>query len=135
MFLSFMFLLKFISWESPSYDILSIFYKYNSPINLIASVSFFLFFIKVNIFSNKYALWIRFFAPLTFGVYLIHDNIFVREHLWHQWLQTPVYYNSPFYAIHWGISVITVFLICALIEWGRRKFTDLLIALIRRLCN
>ena len=95
----------------------------NSPINLLASTSLFLTFARMEISSKNLCKWIQFFAPLTFGIYLIHDNIFVREYLWHQRLQTQMYYDSGYFLFHWMGSVIAIFLLCAFIEWGRKKIT------------
>ena len=135
MFASFLALLNFIPSERPSFYEVSIFYRNNSPINVFASVALFLFFINFKISSERISSLIQFFAPLTFGVYLIHDNNFVREPLWHQWLQIPLYYDSNYCVIYWGLSVIGVFLLSSLIEWIRKKVIDLFILLIHRLHN
>jgi len=126
MFVSFIVLLKGLSVVGGDYQILSTLYKYNSPINLLASVSLFLVFVRIKISSGYLCKWIQFFAPLTFGIYLIHDNILVREHLWHQWLRTQDYYDSEYFFLHWLVSVIGIFFVCALIEWGRKKITAFL---------
>ena len=131
MYLSSLFFLKFFTGTTPNYDLLSILYKYNSPVNLIASIALFLIFTQIKIASKRISSWVNFFAPLTFGVYLIHDNILVREHLWHQWLYTQIYYDSDFYFLHWGISVIGVFLLCSLLEWGRRYLAKILFNRVR----
>lgn len=64
-------------------------------------------------------------APYTFGVYLIHDHLLVRD-----WLWTTVPMSS--YCNHWafpllviGIS-IGVFLICALLDSIRKQFFTLI---------
>ena len=123
MFISFFIFSKVLAVDGDDYQVLSALYKYNSPINLLASTSLFLAFARMEISSKNLCKWIQFFAPLTFGIYLIHDNIFVREHLWHQWLQTQMYYDSGYFLFHWMGSVIAIFLVCAFIEWGRKKIT------------
>lgn len=57
-------------------------FSYNSIFCFIASVSLFLFFIKINI-KNKIAKeTILYFRPLLFAVYLIHSNPIVTDFLW-----------------------------------------------------
>lgn len=58
------------------------FYSYNFIIVVFASIGLFLFFKKLNIKSNLINKIILFFSSLTFGVYLIHENPFVRNKLW-----------------------------------------------------
>jgi len=55
--------------------------SYLSPTILLAAASLLLLFSKIRI--NKYAVkTVRFFAPLTFGVFLIHTH----PYMWHNWL-------------------------------------------------
>ncbi|MEN6414755.1 MAG: acyltransferase [Veillonellales bacterium] len=98
-----------------------IFYAYNSPILLCSSVALFLFFKNVTVDRIWLLHLINFFAPLTFGVYLIHDNDFVRANIWRYWLNTPAFYDSQYFLLHYIMSVISVFVICALIDKIRQS--------------
>lgn len=72
-------LVKYLNIPSYSADY---FYSYHFILVLIASVSLFLFFKNLKIKSDLLNKVILFLAPLTFGVYLIHENPLVRNRLW-----------------------------------------------------
>lgn len=64
-------------------------------------------------------------APYTFGVYLIHDHLQVREWLWNT-LSLPSYCNEltyPFVVV--GLCLV-VFVVCATIETIRKKLFAIL---------
>lgn len=48
---------------------------YNNPLVVVCAFSLFLFFVKIEIRNNILVSFIRFFAPLSFGVFLIHANL------------------------------------------------------------
>lgn len=70
---------------------------------------------------------INYIGGLTFGVYLIHDNILVRNWLWNDFLSLGKNSSSPF----WQVLLIAfcasfgVFIVCAFLEFLRRIFTKL----------
>jgi hypothetical protein len=51
-----------------------------------------------------------------FGVYLIHDNNFLRVVLWGKILNNSAYENSPLLIAFTICSVISVFVVCTIIE-------------------
>lgn len=53
---------------------------YNGPLLFTASVSLFLFFKKMK--ESKLVVTISKLSPYMFGVYLVHENPIVKEHLW-----------------------------------------------------
>lgn len=53
---------------------------YNGPLLFIASVSLFLFFKKIK--ESKLVVVVSKLSPYMFGVYLVHENPIVKEHLW-----------------------------------------------------
>ena len=55
---------------------------YQSPTVFFASVCFFLFFQNIKIQGNHPKKIILAIAPLSFGVYLLHDSDFTRAFLW-----------------------------------------------------
>ena len=59
-------------------------------------------------------------ASLSFGVYLIHDNILLRPKLYNAFYD--IYYSSSFFAILGRIFVFStvIFIVCILIEWLRQ---------------
>jgi len=57
-------------------------------------------------------------APYTFGVYLIHDNYYIRNYLWSKfdWNSSL---NSEFFLAYMLATTITIFCVCVLIDYGR----------------
>ena len=55
---------------------------YQSPTVFFASICFFLFFQNLKIQGNRTKKIILAIAPLSFGVYLLHDSDFTRTFLW-----------------------------------------------------
>lgn len=58
----------------------SYFLEYTSPAVLMSAVFLILFFAKLKV-NGFWVNFIRFFAPLSFSVYLIHDEMLIREKL------------------------------------------------------
>lgn len=66
--------------------------------------------------TNKLWLFVAGLGKLTFGVYLIHDNDFVRHYLWDNFIVADAYYGSPMHLpFVFGVCVL-IFLACAAIE-------------------
>lgn len=87
---------------------------YNGPLLFIASVSLFLFFKKIK--ESKLVVVVSKLSPYMFGVYLVHENPIVKEHLWS-------YLNGLFTEIRISnlflIAIIILFL-SAFIEYLRQ---------------
>lgn len=90
---------------------------YNTWMVVIASVALFLFFKDLSIKNIPFRRYIFFFAPLTFGIYLIHDNNLVRP----LWKTLPIhqFLNPPLFLVDFIVTVLAVFLLCAFLEKGR----------------
>lgn len=63
-------------------------------------------------------------SSCVFGVYLIHDNSFLRPLLWKGFLKNSTYATSPMLIVHMILSVIFVFVVCAVIEFIRQKIIE-----------
>ena len=88
------------------------------PMVIISSLCLLLGFRQLDIPHNKF---INLLASATFGVYLIHDNRFVRPFLWHTVFKNASFQDSP-YLIPYSIAVIlTVYISCTVIELIRAK--------------
>ena len=89
---------------------------YNNPLLIITTISYFLFFSTIN-FKSKF---INLVSKLTLGVYLIHDNIYIRSRIY-DW----VGFNSSSYscAIIPKMIVVTfvIFIGCSIIELVRQS--------------
>ena len=95
-------------------------YSRSSLFMIIAAVSMLAFFSKLCI-SNRF---INTLASCTFGVYLIHENIFVRPFLWQTLFRVEDFKNSPWMLVHMIGSVAAVFLLCSAVEYVRRNIVE-----------
>ena len=96
------------------------------PSEVIISISIIMLFSNINI-KNKYILKIIFFfAPLTYGTYLIHNHPLVRVHIigkYFSWLINLKLYNLLIIEI---LCSFTIFLICSLIDFIRLSIFKML---------
>lgn len=91
--------------------------SYNNPFILIQSISYFLLFSTFK-FKNRF---INSIAALTIGIYLIHDNNYVRSYLY-TWLNVNSTLVTSFTTILWLIFLaVGIFIVCAIIEFIRQK--------------
>lgn len=91
------------------------FYKYNTILVLACSVTFMMMFINLQINNKILEHMILVVSPLTFGIYLIHDNNYIRDFLWglvseRKYLDSWI---SPLYLV--GITVL-IFVICGILD-------------------
>lgn len=94
----------------------------NNPISLILGISMFLFFNNMRIGHNVV---INYISKSMFGVYLIHDNSFIRPIIWQKLVNTLPYAKSPIKYLQYGLSVsFTVFVICIFIDILKRIIID-----------
>ena len=103
------------------YDLIHHFSRYCSILVLVASVSLFMSFREINVKNTFVVSFIKTLAPLTFGIYLIHDNFVVRNFLYfdlfklntlpHNLIAIPIIF----------LDILLVFVGAALIEWCRSK--------------
>lgn len=119
--------LKYLSVKLNVKDISEKLLFYNMPLVLISSVFLFLYFNTIKIKNKNINNIILKIAPLTFAVYLIHEQFTLRTVLYKNILHTEICYHNP-YAIFIIIgSVFAIFIVCILIEYIRRKTIDFII--------
>ena len=89
---------------------------YSNPFVIIQSISYFCLFETFKI-KNKF---INKIASLTIGIYLIHDNHFIRENIY-RWLKIDngMIYSYKFIIYVIGISII-IFMVSTFIEFIRK---------------
>ena len=106
----------------------------NSALILIATFYIFIAFLQTKVFHNRI---INFFSAAAFGVYLIHDNSFVREWLWSkcislQYIETiHKFFLMPVLIL----LAIVLYFNCALIDRVRifcSKVISKLLTIVRR---
>ncbi|MBQ8177222.1 MAG: acyltransferase family protein [Oscillospiraceae bacterium] len=94
--------------EHPHY-----FIKSCSPNIIICSVSLFLLFKRMNIPQNKL---INTISKTTFGIYLIHDNDYIRHILWKYIFNNSEYLDKNYFIIYSLVVPIIIFAVCSVIE-------------------
>lgn len=89
---------------------------YSNPFVIIQTIAYFCFFGTLN-FKNRI---INKLSALTFGVYLIHDNLNLRYYvyIWTKINNGPI--NSYKFIPFLFIMVILIYIICSIIEWLRQ---------------
>ena len=99
----------------------SAFYNHNSPTVIVAALALFTFCLHLPEPSGWIGRLIRWVGPLTLGVYLIHENPFVRRELWKHWIHTQSMYDSSWLLVHFFATVLGIFVACILIDALRAK--------------
>lgn len=99
----------------------SIFFVKNSIIIFPMSVLFFLTFMKINISGKISEKIVPFFASSIFAVYLISENIYLREYLW-SWCVRIVGEDSTLVTLYVVAIPIAVLLSCIFIDQIRKCF-------------
>ncbi len=94
------------------------FAQMTSTIALANSIFMFLLFKNINIGKNKI---INTIASTVLGIYIIHENNFMRDIIWKNIFKGGEYQNSPWLIINAIIAIMSVFIISSLIEWTRQK--------------
>ena len=108
-------------------------YEYTSPSSVIISTCIIIMFSKVDIKSNILQRIISFFAPLTFGVYLIHNHKLVRENIIAKNYSWLLKYHSIKLILIQVFESIKIFLFCSLIDFFRLLIFKIL--RIKQLCS
>lgn len=97
------------------------FYSTQSLSVLVISVCLFMTFATTNIKNNKF---INIIASATFGVYLIHENHYLRNVFWQTIFKNSSYQNSIMIIPVSIIAVVLVYTACTIIELIRQYFVE-----------
>lgn len=87
---------------------------------MLISISLFYLFKNKNINSKI----INFIAPSTLGIYLIHDNMILKDWLWNKFYPNNDYLFSNMMIVHFLIKVTAVFIACLIIDIIRRYLLE-----------
>ena len=95
-------------------------FNQNNLFVFITSILVFAIFQQINI---RYSKIVNFYAALMFGIYLIHENPYVRFWIWKTLWNVQAHLNMPTlkYIIWSSFSIIVTFIICSFIEYLRQK--------------
>lgn len=101
------------------------FFSYPFALNrfpiLICSIFVFCFFKNLQIKNNKL---INLFASTTFGVYLIHENPFLKGVLWHEIFSIDKFIESKWLIFYMLFTVVLTFICCSIIDLFRSHFIE-----------
>ena len=100
----------------------SLFFSYNSIFCVFGSMCIFQYFRGIEIKVCRIQKAINFVAPLTFAVYLIHDQKNIREMIWNCF-GLYNYAESSFLILYIIVISILIFSVCCLIEKIRKSIT------------
>lgn len=100
-------------------------FHYNFVLCLAAAVGLFSWFGALRIPEGRATVWIRRIAPLTLGVYLIHENREIRD----RWLPTLTKFAGPvpenaLFLLHMAACVVLLFVCCLFVDWVRSVLFD-----------
>ena len=133
--------ISFIGSKIPALNLESTyFYSMQSLLALLISICAFMTFALTNIKSCKF---INVVASATFGVYLIHENHYLRNIFWQTIFKNSSYQNSLMIIPVSIVAVVSVYVVCTIIELIRQyvfektfaKFTDILLFPIKKLLS
>ena len=99
--------------------------QYNSVTVVLASVFLFDFFVHLDIKSQNMRSFIRFYAPLTFGVYLVHEQIEVKNLIWSA-INPSQYAKNPILYAYLAATIIVLFFACSMVDFLRGRLSKLL---------
>lgn len=94
----------------------------SNPLSLVIGVTTFSLFNNINLGHNRI---INYISKSMFGVYLIHDNSFIRPIIWHKFINTKLYAVNSSKYLQYGLQVSAIiFCICVGIDIFKRIFID-----------
>lgn len=96
--------------------------RYNFISVEIAAISLFIIFKNIKLQSNT----VNKIATSTFGIYLISDHKYIRDVLYTKILHTGDYYYNSSFIPYLIVSVIAIFVCCAIIELIRQKMLTII---------
>lgn len=99
-------------------------YCYNYVLTLIGSVALFYVFKQWNVKEGTLTALLCRIAPYTFGVYLLHENLAIRN-LWPAWLGVEDVKGSPLFVLQMLFAVIIVYVFGIIVDFARKKLFDL----------
>ena len=94
--------------------------NYNFLFTFLLSLMLFAAFKNIRIKQEKLAGMVTFLSSLTLGVYLIHENGFIRDFYWKKVFAPLEIFDKPYFVLHMIACVLGVFFICAFLEYARQ---------------
>lgn len=85
------------------------------------AIMIFLSFAAMKPFFNKY---VNIVAGTVLGVYLLHENMFLRRIIWDYIFPNVDYITSNWYILFYAIKVVAIFVICSGIDLLRKRYIE-----------
>ncbi len=95
-------------------------YSRNSLFMIFPALMLLALFSKLKINSR----FINILGSCTFGVYLIHENRYVRSFLWQNLFNAEEFKDSPLLILHMAVCVAAVFVLCSAVEYLRKLLIE-----------
>ncbi len=89
-------------------------------LNYGSSIAFFLFMGCIKITSPFFCRAIALFSPLTFGVYLFHENPYFLGYLWKNIVGIQHWFQSPLFPVVSIAAMVGIYLAGSLFDWIRQ---------------
>lgn len=94
------------------------FFDNNRPFIILLSVSLFMIFKNLNI---KYSKTINVISSTTFGIYLLHDNNYLRAYIWQDIFKINTFAYSRYLILYVILVAIIMFVCCSIIDYFWQK--------------
>ena len=101
----------------------------NSFFVLVLSIAIFVLFLKLKDFKSKL---VNYVSATMFGVYLIHDNYYVRKFVWRTFFHSKDLLNDTHFFVYSMCCIVSVFICCVAIEFCRSLFLEKIFTRISR---
>ncbi len=109
--------LNLLAIKIPALNRGTYFYSRHSVLIIALAYGLLLIFTNLKNISNRF---INIASSTTFGIYLLHDNLNMRQVLWGNILHVSDYKNSPYLILYLLMCVAVVFVICGMIDYIRQ---------------
>lgn len=103
-------------------DLASLFYMNGSPLVVILSASLFLLFLNKK--EIRYSRFVNTVAACTGGIYLLHDNPYVRSILYTDIFHLERYMKLDLMSLYTVGFVLLTFAVCTVIEFVRKSLYE-----------
>ena len=125
-----------LGYKAPIFSVYArIFYDMQGVTILIISVLMLLGFLKLKMGYSKV---INVIASATFGVYLVHDNAYIRVFLWKSIFKNATYSESKVLIPYSLMAIVVVYICCTLVELARiylveKNYMSIVISISKRI--
>ena len=93
----------------------------NRILAILSAVALFSLFRSVDLGQKR---WINNISSATFGIFLIHTQVNVRDWLWNEVFRVKDFFEDDYLWLHAIMTIITVYVTCLLIDMLRQKLIE-----------